>query len=85
MYVKCQSVLGVTVVRDGLDVLEWRVVGEDVTWNSREAASDHIPVDDVVDPPECLTRHAKGWICGGDVVDDEGEAAGHQKVGGGER
>ena len=76
--------VGVAVVRDGLDVLEWRVVGENVSWNSREAASDHSPVDDVVDPPECPTRQAKGRIGGVDVVDDKGEAAGRQKVGGGE-
>jgi hypothetical protein len=53
-------------------------------WKSRVAACDHSPVDDVVDPLECPTSHVKGRKVGVNVYDDEGEAAGRHKVGGGE-
>jgi hypothetical protein len=71
--------VGVTVGRGALDVLEECVVLEDVTRNLRGASCDHSLVGDVVDPPEGPTTQGKGRKAAVGVVNDEGEAVGHQK------
>jgi hypothetical protein len=70
------------VVRGGLNVLEECVMWEYVALD--KAAEKRVPASDVVDPLECPTRPAKDSIVGANVIDDEGEAAGLQKLTAGE-